>query len=343
MNSFGTILVRVGLVAALATGYLAATGTATASTPGQEAVKTSAVQAPHGAYAGTATCLTCHEDRGAALTKGPHSHAFRAGTPTAPSGCQACHGETKAAMGCEGCHGPGKEHAEASGDKTNIRRFASLSPRDASETCVSCHFRQKHTFWAGSQHDQRNVGCTTCHSIHKAAGEKQMKAASETELCAQCHRTIVNKQLKFAHMPVREGKMSCSSCHNVHGSSNARLLKAGTTEEERRKRFEEFWEKNNPIPGAKTNRAMIEYYSRVSYANEHFRHFIEGWKTDRGMIYIIYGPPNYVDRHPSESDTPPYEIWEYYDVNKRFTFIDETGFGDYRLRYPIWDDRNRLR
>ncbi len=230
MVSLTKTLVRGGLVAALVIGWLAGTGTGAASTPTQEeAVKTPAVQAPHGAYAGTAACLGCHEDRGAALTQGPHSHAFRAGTPTAPSGCQACHGATKAAMGCEGCHGPGKAHVDANGDKTRIRRFASLSPRDASETCVSCHFRTKHTFWAGSQHDQRNVGCTTCHSVHAAKGDKQLKTASEAELCVSCHRAIVNKQLKFNHMPVREGKLSCSSCHNVHGASNVRLLKTGSS------------------------------------------------------------------------------------------------------------------
>jgi DmsE family decaheme c-type cytochrome len=228
MKSLRTTLVPAGLVAALAIGGVAVAGTATAATPSQEEAKKPAVQAaPHGAYAGTATCLSCHDDRAAALTKGPHSHAFRAGTPMAPRGCQACHGDTKAAMGCEGCHGPGKEHVDANGDKTKIRRFASLSPRDASETCVSCHFRTQHTFWAGSQHDQRNVGCTTCHSIHGAAGEHQLKAASEADLCATCHRTIVNKTLKLAHMPVREGKLSCTSCHNVHGAANVKLLNAG--------------------------------------------------------------------------------------------------------------------
>jgi DmsE family decaheme c-type cytochrome len=226
MNSFRTTLARAGLVAALAIGCLAAVRIAGAA-PAEEAGKTSRVQAPHGAYAGTATCLTCHEDRGAALTQGPHSHAFRAGTPTAPTGCQACHGETKAALGCEACHGPGKDHADAGGDKTKIRSFAALSPREASETCASCHFRQKHTFWAGSQHDGRNVGCTTCHSIHAASGAKQLKVASEVELCATCHRSIVNKQMKFAHMPVREGQITCSSCHNVHGSANVKLLNAG--------------------------------------------------------------------------------------------------------------------
>ena len=230
MDSFRKTLALGGLVAALAIGWLAVTGTATAATPGQEAVKAAPVQAaaPHAAYVGSDTCLTCHEDRGAALKQGPHSHGFKAGNPMAPHGCQACHAETKASLGCEGCHGPGKEHADAEGDKTKIRRFSSLSPQDASAVCASCHFRTKHALWAGSQHDQR-IGCTSCHSIHAAKGDKQMKAASETELCATCHRTVVNKQLRFNHMPVREDKLSCSSCHNVHGSANVKLLKAGGT------------------------------------------------------------------------------------------------------------------
>ena len=225
MDSLRTTLARGGLAAAIAIGCIAGIGTAAAA--GQEPAKIAPAKAPHGAYAGTATCLGCHQDQGAAVTKGPHSHAFRAGSPMSPTGCQACHGDTKAAMGCEGCHGPGKEHADAGGDKTKIRRFATLSPQQASETCASCHFRGQHTFWSGSQHDQRNVGCTTCHSIHHAVGEKQLKQADELALCASCHRPIVNKQLKLAHMPVREGKLACTTCHNVHGSSNVKMLNAG--------------------------------------------------------------------------------------------------------------------
>jgi DmsE family decaheme c-type cytochrome len=227
MNSLRKTLVFGGLVVALAIVWPAATGTSLAATPDQEAVQAAPVQVPpHGAYAGTATCLNCHEDHAAAVTKGPHSKAYRAGNPMAPQGCQACHGDTKAALGCEACHGPGKEHADAGGDKTKIKVFSSMSPADASQTCVSCHFRTQHAFWAGSQHDQRSVGCTTCHSIHSAGGEHQLKA-DEPALCAQCHRTIVNKTMRFAHMPVREGKLLCTSCHNVHGAANVKLLKAG--------------------------------------------------------------------------------------------------------------------
>jgi DmsE family decaheme c-type cytochrome len=226
MSSFRTTRVSAGLVAMLAIVCLAVTGTAAAQ---EEAPKPAVQTAPHGAYAGTAACLTCHEALAAATTKGPHSHAFRAGTPMSPKGCQECHGDAKAELGCEACHGPGKDHAEAGGDKTKIRLFKSLSVKEASDTCVSCHFRTNHTFWAGSQHDERKVGCTSCHSIHAPAGDSQLKAATQTALCAQCHRTIVNKQYKFNHMPVREGKMECSSCHNVHGSRNVKLLKEGGT------------------------------------------------------------------------------------------------------------------
>jgi DmsE family decaheme c-type cytochrome len=227
MNQLRTTLAREGLVAALAFGGLASAGAA-ATTP-QEPAKPSSVQAqaPHAAYAGTAVCLTCHEERSAAVTKGPHSRAFRAGNPMSPTGCQACHGDTKAALGCEACHGPGKEHAESGGDKTKIRDFATLSPQQASETCVSCHFRTEHTFWAGSQHDERSVGCTTCHSIHAALGDHQLKAPTQPALCSQCHRAIVNKTLRYNHMPVREGKLVCTSCHNVHGASNVKLLREG--------------------------------------------------------------------------------------------------------------------
>jgi DmsE family decaheme c-type cytochrome len=218
----------LGGVIALTLAWLVAGSSVTAA-PTQEAVASAPVQVPHGAYAGTEKCLACHDDHGAALTMGAHSRAFKAGAPVAPYGCQKCHAETKANLGCEACHGPGQEHVDEGGDKSKIKGFASLKMQDQSAVCSSCHFRTKHAQWAGSQHDARSVGCTSCHSIHNAQGEKQLKASSEAGLCAGCHRAIVNKQLKFHHMPVREGKITCSSCHNVHGTANVKLLKTGGT------------------------------------------------------------------------------------------------------------------
>jgi len=56
-----------------------------------------------------------------------------------------------------------------------------------------------------------------------------------------------------------------------------------------------------------------------------------------GMIYILFGPPNSVDRHPFDIDSKPYEVWYYYQKDRQFMFVDETGFGDYRLMNPLSD------
>jgi GWxTD domain-containing protein len=114
-------------------------------------------------------------------------------------------------------------------------------------------------------------------------------------------------------------------------------IKEGKTTEEKQKRFFEFWKKRDPNPNTPRNEKMEEFYARVDYSNRHFAHYIEGWRTDMGMVYIIFGPPNSVDRHPYDMDAKPYEIWSYYEMNHQFIFVDQTGFGDYRLVTPIWE------
>jgi len=168
-------------------------------------------------YAGEDTCLACHEDR-QSYKASAHGRAFNERTPVAN-------------RGCESCHGPGKAHAE-SGDTALIRRFSSMPSSEVSETCTSCHNRASHALWGGSQHDQRNVSCATCHSVHAPKGEPLLRAQTQTALCGTCHRSVVNRTHRFNHMPVREGALTCSSCHNPHGSTNVRLLRAGTTIDE---------------------------------------------------------------------------------------------------------------
>ena len=89
---------------------------------------------------------------------------------------------------------------------------------------------------------------------------------------------------------------------------------------------------------------MDEYYGRIQFANQNFGHYIDGWKTDMGMIYVIFGSPSNIERHPFELDSKPYEIWTYYDLGREFIFVDMSGFGDYRLQTPLWDvNRTRIR
>ncbi len=113
--------------------------------------------------------------------------------------------------------------------------------------------------------------------------------------------------------------------------------------EEKIKKYKEFWKRKDPSPTTTQNEVLREYYRRVSYSNKNFKHYFEGWKTDMGMIYIILGPPDNVDRFPFEYDSKPYEVWHYYNINQSFYFIDETGFGDYRLLNRNYGDWYRYR
>ena len=122
-----------------------------------------------------------------------------------------------------------------------------------------------------------------------------------------------------------------------------------TTDDEREQFIESFWERRNPNPGSPENEFKEEYYRRIAYANEHYASGIPGWKTDRGRIYIMYGPPDENDSHPSggtyvrpqeegggETSTYPFEQWRYRYIdgigtNIILEFVDPTMTGEYHL------------
>lgn len=106
---------------------------------------------------------------------------------------------------------------------------------------------------------------------------------------------------------------------------------------EKRRLYSEYWKSLDPTPATEINELMDEYYRRIGYANQNFGAQTDGWNTDRGMVYVILGAPNDVERHPFEMEGKPYEVWTYYQMNRQFVFIDQTGFGDYRLVNNLWE------
>ena len=102
------------------------------------------------------------------------------------------------------------------------------------------------------------------------------------------------------------------------------------------KLFYQFWKDRDPSPGTVVNELMDQYYYRVSYTNEHFTSFSPGWKTDMGMIYILFGPPDDTQRSFSTGNRNTYETWYYYTINRNFSFYDENGFGDFNLTTPYY-------
>ncbi|MFZ0785125.1 MAG: GWxTD domain-containing protein [Candidatus Acidiferrales bacterium] len=122
-----------------------------------------------------------------------------------------------------------------------------------------------------------------------------------------------------------------------------------TTNEEREQFIEAFWQRRNPDPDSAENTFKEEHYRRIAYANEHYASGIPGWKTDRGKIYIMWGPPDEVDAHPTggtwdrpmdqgggETTTYAYEDWRYRYLegigeNVELEFVDPSGTGEYHL------------
>lgn len=153
-----------------------------------------------------------------------------------------------------------------------------------------------------------------------------------------------NLQYRWDFLPVSLKNLDLAISQLIYIASSEELnkIKDAKTKEDKEREFLRFWKDKDPSPGTPRNELMREYYNRIKIANERYSHYVDGWKTDMGMVYIIYGNPSSIERHPFESDSKPYEIWEYYDSKKRFIFVDETGFGDYRLTTPIWDERTRL-
>jgi len=101
--------------------------------------------------------------------------------------------------------------------------------------------------------------------------------------------------------------------------------------EERRAAWEAFWSRRDPSPGTPRNEFKEEFFDRIREAVARFSLGRPGWRTDRGRIFIRYGEPDTVDRRPFQAGQPPTETWHYEQLGLRFVFVDENGYGDYRL------------
>ncbi len=126
------------------------------------------------------------------------------------------------------------------------------------------------------------------------------------------------------------------------------FLQLGTAEE-REQFIEIFWRDRNPDPESPINPVREEHYRRLAYADEHFPSGVSGRKTDRGHIYIIWGPPDEIESHPTggsfdrpleqgggTTSTYPWELWRYRHLEGigesiEIEFVDPTGSGEYHI------------
>ena len=105
---------------------------------------------------------------------------------------------------------------------------------------------------------------------------------------------------------------------------------------DKEKFFKKAWARRDPKPDTKVNELMNENYARVAFTEENFsRGTSGGWRSDMGMIFILFGKPDDIQRHTSMQSNYSYETWYYFSIGQEFAFVDDYGFGDYRLRYPF--------
>jgi len=122
-----------------------------------------------------------------------------------------------------------------------------------------------------------------------------------------------------------------------------------SNDEERDQFIEAFWQRRDPTPDTEENEFKEEHYRRIAYANEHYAAGIPGWKTDRGRMYIVFGPADEIDSHPSggsyerpmeegggETSTFPFETWRYRYIEGigqevMIEFVDTCMCGDYHM------------
>jgi len=100
--------------------------------------------------------------------------------------------------------------------------------------------------------------------------------------------------------------------------------------------FYKFWDKKDPTPDTPENEYMAEYYRRVQFANKKFSNHKDGWKTEMGMVFIMLGPPDYIDRpynynsyYDNSINRRPSLIWQYVNLHRRVVFVYRAG--EYRI------------
>ncbi len=165
-------------------------------------------------YVGSDTCKTCHEDIYKNFETTAHYRTLT--TNWGPD-----------RKGCESCHGPGKAHVDGGGDPSKIINPKNLSPKDASERCLSCHMGQEHSNFGRSAHLTNGVGCTSCHDPHHYKIRESLLAKEQPTLCYGCHGAQKADFAKPFHHRVNEGYVMCSDCHNEHGGFVTRQLRSG--------------------------------------------------------------------------------------------------------------------
>jgi DmsE family decaheme c-type cytochrome len=166
---------------------------------------------------GADTCLRCHDED----SDFPVLDLFKT-----RHGQQADTRSPFAQHQCESCHGASGEHSKRPRKAMSMRNFgvnSKASAEDENQVCIGCHQQGATSDWHTSTHQENDIKCANCHTIH-TTNDKVLDKQTQPSVCFDCHQKQRADSMKASTHPVRYGKMACSDCHQPHDSKSEHSL-----------------------------------------------------------------------------------------------------------------------
>src|SRR5437588_6524613 len=197
--------------------------------------------------------------------------------------------------------------------------------------------------------------CFSVFAQERKSNSSEQATSSEQQEADPLKRPLSEKQKKANAKALRQElgktykKWLDEDVRWIITDEERQTFKQLSNDEERDQFIEAFWARRDPTPDTPENEFKEEHYRRIAYANEHFAAGIPGWKTDRGRMYIMYGPADEIESHPSggtydrpmeegggTTSTYPFEQWRYRyleGVGQEviIEFVDTCMCGDYHM------------
>ena len=197
--------------------------------------------------------------------------------------------------------------------------------------------------------------CFSVFAQERKSNSSEQATSSEQQEADPLKRPLSEKQKKANAKALRQElgktykKWLDEDVRWIITDEERQAFKQLSNDEERDQFIEAFWARRDPTPDTPENEYKEEHYRRIAYANEHFAAGIPGWKTDRGKIYIMYGPADEIESHPAggsyqrpmeegggETSTFPFEQWRYRYLEGIgqeviVEFVDNCMCGDYHM------------
>lgn len=252
-----------------------------------------------------ATCTRCHDESETrpvlSIYQTRHGNSADPASPT----CISCHGAS--VQHVAGGKGPGKA-SRPSPDvlfKAKGSVYGASPAVDQEKACLACHRDGLRSHWEGSQHESRDIPCSTCHSVH-VKSDPVLAKATQAEVCFACHKTQRAQTHRLSTHPLDAGKMACSDCHNPHGSTGPKLLAKDSVNEtcttcHAEKRGPFLWE-HGPVaddctnchtPHGSTNAPLLKtrvpYLCQECHSGDHGAQLNSGANLQNGNLTTVNG------------------------------------------------------